>query len=598
MHIHTHELTRKPAHTAVTLMLLTAACVAQAQTDAGSILQQQRTVPPSLDKLPKPAAPAQAEPSPLRDTGGQQVVIRSVQFSGHLDLATSEELQAQIQPLLKPSLSFGQMQQLTDTVTRHLKNKGWILARAYLPEQDLSTGVLQITVQSGRIDSPDDGSGIEVAAKNELQIDPARIQKTFAGQVINTAGNAVNAEDLERALLLVNDLPGVKAVTSLERGQTPGSTRLRIEAEQATPLSANVWVDNYGNRYTGQDRANASGLWNNPLHLGDQLGFMATKTRGVQLASATYSLPVGYSGLRTSASASDMRYEIGKEQAKLGSKGEAQTANLEASYPLLRGREANINIAAKLEQKNLRDETGGLTVKNKRVTNRELSLSGDRFDQWLGGGISNFRVAKTFGRLDLSREATDLTNDQSTAQSNGSFEKWSYSFARLQKMTDALSFFISATGQAAQKNLDSSEKFILGGSSGVRAYPTGEGSGDQGWVSNIELRYDWAQMRALGWGDVQIVGFYATGHTQLARTPWMAVQPTASGSNRYSLSGAGLGLNLTKTGKYSVRLAWAHTLGSNPGRSIPDPAAGNPNGHNSDGKSDTSRIWLSALVNF
>jgi hemolysin activation/secretion protein len=237
-------------------------------------------------------------------------------------------------------------------------------------------------------------------------------------------------------------------------------------------------------------------------------------------------------------------------------------------------------------------------VKNKVVNNREVSLSGDRFDQRLGGGIINFRVAKTFGRLDLSREPTDLINDQSTAQANGSFEKWSYSFARLQKMTDALSFFISASGQVAQKNLDSSEKFILGGVSGVRAYPTGEGSGDQGWVSNVELRYDWSEMRSLGWGDVQLVGFYDTGRTQLARSPWIPVQPNASGLNSYSLSGAGLGLNVTKTGKYSVRMAWARTLGDNPGRSIPDATAGYPNGHNSDGKTNTSRIWLSAMFNF
>jgi hemolysin activation/secretion protein len=597
MNVPFRDYVRHSKSTTLGLLLLSAVCAAQAQTDAGSILQQQRAAPPSLNQLPK-LEPKAVEPAPLRDTGGQQVPISSIRFSGHQALATDEELQAQIKPLLRDRFSFGQMEQLADTVTRHLKNKGWILARAYLPEQDLSTGVLTIAVQSGRIDSPADGSGIEVVAKTELQVDPVRIQRTFAARVIQPGEGAVNAEDLERALLLVNDLPGVKAVTSLERGQVPGTTRLRIDAEQADPLSANVWADNYGNRYTGQERANASMQLNNPLRLGDQLGLMATKTQGVQLGSVTYSLPVGYSGLRTSIGASAMSYEIGKEQAKLGSKGQTRTTNIEASYPLLRGREFNLNIAAKAEQKDLRDETGGLVVKNKVVNNREVSLSGDRFDQRLGGGIINFRVAKTFGRLDLSREPTDLINDQSTAQANGSFEKWSYSFARLQKMTDALSFFISASGQVAQKNLDSSEKFILGGVSGVRAYPTGEGSGDQGWVSNVELRYDWSEMRSLGWGDVQLVGFYDTGRTQLARSPWIPVQPNASGLNSYSLSGAGLGLNVTKTGKYSVRMAWARTLGNNPGRSIPDAAAGYPDGHNSDGKTDTSRIWLSALINF
>ena len=577
--------------------MLTGFSQAYAQPDAGSLLQQQRTTPLSLDKLPTPEA-APVELLPMRDTGGKQVDVQSVAFSGHEALATTEVLQSQIQAQLGKKLSFGEMQQLADTVTRYLKNKGWILARAILPEQDISAGVLQIVVQSGQIESPADGSGIDVVLKNELHIDAARIQKTFAAKVVNAPGKAVNAADLERALLLVNDLPGVKAVTTLERGQSPGSTLLRVETEQGPRLSANVWADNYGNRYTGLNRLNASGQWNNPLRLGDQLGLMLTKTEGVQLGSLTYSLPVGYSGLRTTVGASTMNYAIGQEQASLNSKGQANTSQLEASYPLLRGRELNLNMSAKVEQKDLRDETAGLVTKDKRVLNQEISINGDRFDQFLGGGIFNYRLAKTFGRLDLTREANDFLNDQATAKAHGNFQKWNYSLARLQKVTDALSFFISASGQQAEGNLDSSEKFILGGSSGVRAYPSGEGSGDQGWVSNMELRYDWASLRSLGWGDVQMVAFYDTGHIQLQRNPWLPVEPNATGRNSYELSGAGVGLNLTKTGKYSVRIAYAQTIGSNPGRSIPDPAAGNPDGRNSDGLTDTSRVWLSAMLNF
>ena len=579
------------------LLMLTGFSQAYAQPDAGSLLQQQRTTPLSLDKLPTPEA-APVELLPMRDIGGKQVDVQSVAFSGHEGLATTEELQSQIQAQLGKKLSFGEMQQLADTVTRYLKNKGWILARAILPEQDISAGVLQIVVQSGQIESPADGSGIDVVLKNELHIDAARIQKTFAAKVVNAPGKAVNAADLERALLLVNDLPGVKAVTTLERGQSPGSTLLRVETEQGPRLSANVWADNYGNRYTGLNRFNASGQWNNPLRLGDQLGLMLTKTEGVQLGSLNYSLPVGYSGLRTTVGASTMNYAIGQEQASLNSKGQANTSQLEASYPLLRGRELNLNMAAKVEQKELRDETAGLVTKDKRVLNQEISINGDRFDQFLGGGIFNYRLAKTFGQLDLTREANDFINDQATSKAHGNFQKWNYSLARLQKVTDALSFFISASGQLAEGNLDSSEKFILGGSSGVRAYPSGEGSGDQGWVSNMELRYDWASLRSLGWGDVQLVAFYDTGHIQLQRNPWLPVEPNATGRNSYELSGAGVGLNLTKTGKYSVRIAYAQTLGSNPGRSIPDPAAGNPDGRNSDGLTDTSRVWLSAMLNF
>jgi hemolysin activation/secretion protein len=49
--------------------------------------------------------------------------------------------------------------------------------------------------------------------------------------------------------------------------------------------------------------------------------------------------------------------------------------------------------------------------------------------------------------------------------------------------------YASFSGQRASKNLDSSEEFFLGGPNGVRAYPQGEGAGDEGWLSRLELRH-------------------------------------------------------------------------------------------------------------
>lgn len=81
----------------------------------------------------------------------------------------------------------------------------------------------------------------------------------------------------------------------------------------------------------------------------------------------------------------------------------------------------------------------------------------------------------------------------------------------------------------ATKNLDSSEKFSLGGASGVRAYPTGEGTGDEGWLTQIELRYSM--------GSTIPYAFYDHG---AIRTSTFA--PTNSTTNRRDLSGAGMGI--------------------------------------------------------
>ena len=59
---------------------------------------------------------------------------------------------------------------------------------------------------------------------------------------------------------------------------------------------------------------------------------------------------------------------------------------------------------------------------------------------------------------------------------------------RLQGVTDTLSLYAAFNGQVASKNLDNSEKMGLGGPAGVRAYPTGEAYGDQGYILNLEAR--------------------------------------------------------------------------------------------------------------
>jgi hemolysin activation/secretion protein len=118
--------------------------------------------------------------------------------------------------------------------------------------------------------------------------------------------------------------------------------------------------------------------------------------------------------------------------------------------------------------------------------------------------------------------------DRATARSAGGFAKWSASFQRLQRLTDTLSLSLAYAGQWAGKNLDSSEKLSLGGAYGVRAYPQGEASGDEGRLLTAELR--WRVSDA--W---QAQAFYDDGRVRINRDPW------AAGNNTRHLAGYGLG---------------------------------------------------------
>jgi hemolysin activation/secretion protein len=143
-----------------------------------------------------------------------------------------------------------------------------------------------------------------------------------------------------------------------------------------------------------------------------------------------------------------------------------------------------------------------------------------------------------------------------------------------------------ADAQFASKNLDSSEKMSLGGPSGVRAYPTGEASGDEGYRYSLDLRYNLGNMPFFG--DITPLIFYDYGRIKQFKNT--SASTTAITNNEYSLSGYGLGLEAVNSNNFSLKFIAAHTNGGNPGAST--------QGNDSDGRSDNTRYWILANFNF
>lgn len=554
-----------------------------AQPDAGQLLNEQQQLQlQRLDRLPQ--AEDSSERPALRDIGGTKVLVKVIRFSGGEALAGVDELQVQVADAIGRELGYAELQQLADRITQYLRNKGYMLARAYLPRQDVTAGTIEIAIVEGRIQG--DAGGIDIRGNN-LRIAEDRLRDVAEGAI--HPGEPAQQARLERGVLLINDLPGMSARSSLEKGDEAGSSKLVVQVDEGPLLGGSAWLDNYGNRFTGQMRANAQLNLNDPLHIGDQLNFILTHAAGLDLAHIGYSLPVGSSGLRVSGAFSYLDYQVGKELASLDAKGSARTATLNASYPIIRTRDFNLWGGLAYDHNALEDETLGVKVHDKRLNSTTASLNASRQDRWGGGGITSLAVSLTRGDLDLSGVAVDLAADRLTARTDGNFTKANYSLARLQKLTDRFALFGAVNGQLTSDNLDSSEKFILGGPSGVRAYPVGEASADEGWVLNLELRYDLPVLSSLG--NLQLVGFVDSGRVKLHESQWTGSVTNAGNDNSYGLSGAGLGLNLTKTASHAIRVAWAQTLGDNPGRSA-------TTGNDSDGKSRSSRFWLQGLIWF
>lgn len=555
--------------------------VQAAAPDAGQVLREQEQLRPYIVTPEIEAAQAERPAATYPDSA--QILVRSIHFTGASGLATEQALQSQVKGLIGKTVGFGELQQAAEGITSYLKSAGWILARAYLPQQDVTEGNIEIAIVRGHIQGGQQGEFLQVTAENpKLE---KRIRRTLAKALHTDEETDLNNNRLERGLLLLNDLPATNARASLESGDTSGSTQLNIHATKGPRLSGHAWVDNYGNYYTGSGRANAQASVNNPLSMGDRFSLLATGAKGLGLAQLGYGFPIGYQGLHADLHYTALKYEIGKELTHLDSKGEAQTKSLKLSYPLVRSRVKNFWANLGYDRKALKDETLGVPLHDKRLDNWTVAIQGDAYDNWHQGGLFNYAFSMTQGTLNLSRIPADVSTDLSSARSNGSFTKFTYSLARLQTINSQLSFFAAINGQNSSKNLDSSEKLTLGGPGGVRAYPVGEGSGDKGWITSAELRYD-LKKQYLG-AHPQLIAFVDIGNITLNRTPWGAA-PTATGFNNYHLSGTGLGINFIKTASYELRTAWATRLGNNAGRNLQN--------QDSNGHSTNNQFWVQGLV--
>jgi len=193
-------------------------------------------------------------------------------------------------------------------------------------------------------------------------------------------------EQIERAVLLMNDLPGIAARASLEPGAAPGTTRIVINAEEGPVFQGLLSGDTFGDRYTGTYRGTGQVAAYDPFGLGDQMTLSYTYAEHLNQWRAAYNLPLGSTGLTVNALYTGLTYELGKDLADLKAKGWAETLSAGISYPLVRTRNKSIWAGAGAEYMMLNDEANGEKTRDRRISDGTLSVSGNFFDTFGGGG--------------------------------------------------------------------------------------------------------------------------------------------------------------------------------------------------------------------
>ena len=467
-------------------------------------------------------------PNVARDAvtpGGLSVTLNAVSFSGNTVL-TQQQLQAFVQPALGKPHDLAGLYNLADQVSAYYRDLGYAFAKVFVPQNGFRDGVLTLQVVEGNYG--------ERKAKADSPRRSAQAQRFLAPL---KKGSPIYAPELERRTLILDDQPGYDVLPVIKPGQAVGTGDLEVTLTRTPAVSGTLSLSNHGNRYTGYYQARANVVVNSPLMFGDQLSYsLLGSDERLRSASFNYSLPVGGSGLRANVGYSSTYYRLGREFANLQASGHAQTTSAGLSYPLIRSRQANLSASLQAQHKRFFDEQQSVNAQQSRQSKSTvLGLNFDRSDR---NGVTYGQVEWAMG--DFSGPLPDL------AKTNGRFSRINADVVRLQRVFDHLSVYARMNAQRAGENLDSSESFSLGGPYSVRAYATGEGTGDEGLLTQLELRYQASSKLAP-------FVFYDRGQVRLEH------KPTNAGKNTRTLAGAGVGVRYNH-GPLSLETLLAHQL--------------------------------------
>jgi hemolysin activation/secretion protein len=426
--------------------------------------------------------------------------------------------------------------------------------------------VVEIVVRTVRVEREGEGS-----------VDPALLDDILSTARTDIAdGGVLDLDRLDSRIkrrLFLGDID-VRA-TLVPVDPTHVDVKLLVSAKPALPLGMLAQYDNNGTRTYDRNRYTAGVAIPGRMRAGDRLDLIGITSEGIDFGRVAYEFPVVSLGSRLALSGSHIEYKA----LPSGVKGRSSQLGASLGHPLHIGDSAVwIGYLDYAYRHQIDLLPNAAVTGDKRISSVQGKVDANYY---LAPSQSlHFNAALIFGRLDLSALSSAREQDRISARTDGSFVKleWGGGWSTLFGADGRLDARLEAKGQFANKNLDQSEKFVLGGPAGVRAYGSSEALGDDGYLANAEIGY-----RPAEW--LRAFSFYDFGRIRRYHHPWVADSIPLT----YALQGAGAGLSFSHQSLVGS-VVYAHQKGRNKGLSA--------TGQDSEGLTSRDRVWVSLTLSW
>ena len=182
---------------------------------------------------------ARAQDYPLPTT---RVLVKAYKITGTSVMAAAE-LGSIVAPYVGREMDLTDLEKVADLVTTEFRDKGYSLARAYIPAQEIKNGIVEIAVLEGSVG--------EIIVKGNKNYSSEFIKRGFTAVVRD---GAIKQSSLEKSLLVLNEYPDLKATAVLEAGKEFGTTDIVVTVEDKLPFHLVMDYDNFGTESVSKNR--------------------------------------------------------------------------------------------------------------------------------------------------------------------------------------------------------------------------------------------------------------------------------------------------------------------------------------------------------
>jgi hemolysin activation/secretion protein len=519
---------------------------------------------------------------PLGMDEGPRVQVSRFSLEGAVDREKQDLWVSDLESLLAGHVrsqppdgyTINQLQAIADEVSVYYRERGFFIAQAIVPAQEVRDGVVTLQVLEGKLE--------DVRVENNV----AYKAKVIEGPFKRLRGYPVTQTSVERALLDVQDFPGLTVFGTFTQGDELGNTDLIVRVQDEDRFSFTPSVDNYGSEFTGEYRAMLDFTFNNLFRVADTVNGYILQTfepDNGTYGGLSFKFPFGRNAIGFGGSVNT--FDVGGLEGltDLGVKGEVEQLDFYWDRTFANGRffgaSARLNIATKTAT----TEIPGFDESNQKIVISEdnLAVASFIFDMFkasrkgrgftVGSFTADIGMPDKLGSMDGSGDGLSSRTGGDGERAGGSFEKYKFNFQHLRRMSANSSVLLRADAQYTDDILVALEQYSIGGPQNVRAYPIAEALVDTGASATVEFIFrapGFADKPTKGnrtWGEifqVSLYGDYAYGETN---NPRVNEEPTVD------YSGYGLGLQFNVPGKFYARFDVASPIGSREPTNDRDP---------------------------